>query len=163
MNIGDFLTEKFVWLKAPVQTPLEIFEEVNKKCMDHGFINETFLGKIIERESLFPTGLQMDGYGVAIPHTDPECINKQFIAVIIPEEEVSFNRMDDVNASVNVKLVFVLGLNQPHSQLAVLQELMLLLQNKDIVENIKNTVDKKYLINYLTELSKQKQIWKEEK
>lgn len=163
MNIEEFLSEDFIWLNEPVKSQLDVFEKVFTKCQDKGFVSEAFLEKIKEREKVFPTGLQLDGYGVAIPHTDPECVNKQFIAVFTPEEDVSFKRMDDSTAEVKVKIIFVLGLNQPHSQLAMLQELMVLLQDKEAVENLRKTTDKKQMIEYLSDLSKQKQRWKGEK
>lgn len=157
MNIGKFLTEEFIWLKTPSQSHTQVFEEVSIKGETLGYVDENFLEKIKERENTFPTGLQLDGYGVAIPHTDPECIKKQFIAVITPEDDIPFMRMDNVNEEVKVKLIFVLGLNQPHSQLSILQELMVLLQDKEVVGKIRNSVDKNEIIEYLSNLSTQKQ------
>ncbi len=156
MNLGDYLREEFIWIKEPFSTPSDVFEEVFKRCKNSGYVNEEFIEKINERELLFPTGLQMDGYGVAIPHTDPECVLKQFIAVVIPEREVVFKRMDDATEDVDVDIIFVLGLNQPHSQLATLQELMLLLQEKETVRKLETFNNDKEIVNYLTNVSKQK-------
>lgn len=155
MTIVDYLREEHIWIKEPVNTPSDVFEQVFKRCKSFGYVNEEFIEKINERELLFPTGLQMDGYGVAIPHTDPECVNKQFIAVFIPEKDVVFKRMDDATADVDVNVIFVLGLNQPHSQLAILQELMVLLQEKEIIEKLETCNDEKEIVNYLINVSKQ--------
>lgn len=154
MNIEDFLKPEMVWLSEKVSTPVEVFEVVTQKADKLGYINDTFLEKIKEREEKFPTGLQLDGYGVAIPHTDAECIEEQFVAIIIPNKIVPFKRMDDGTQEVQAQIIFVLGLNEPHSQLSMLQELMGLLQDKEVVKNLREIKDKKILISYLTELSK---------
>ena len=52
------------------------------------------------------------------------------------KEPVEFNSMEDSSQKVNVKLAFMLGLNQPHSQLEALQQLMQLIQDKDKVEEL---------------------------
>ena len=49
----------------------------------------------------------------------------------------------------NVKLAFVLGLNQPHSQLTILQELMQLIQNKETVNALINANDKEDILKII--------------
>jgi PTS system galactitol-specific IIA component len=158
MNIEKFLTSEMVWLGEKSRTPVEIFESVAQKGLEKGYVNESFLEKITLREHDFPTGLQLDGYGVAIPHTDADCIERQFVSVVIPEESVPFKRMDDNAQEVRAQVVFVLGLNEPHSQLTMLQELMRLLQDKEVVTKLRGMKKAKEVVNYLTDLSKQTQL-----
>lgn len=157
MNIEKFLKPEMIWLGEKATAPVEVFETVAEKGKEQGYVNGKFLEKIKEREANFPTGLQLEGYGVAIPHTDADCIDEQFVAVVIPEEGVSFKRMDDSSQEVEAQAIFVLGLNEPHSQLAMLQGLMGLLQNKDVVQTLRKTDSPEEVITYLTELSKQAQ------
>ena len=103
-----------------------------------------FLEKIIKREETFPTGLQLENNGVAIPHTDADTIEKEFVAVITLEDKgVPFKRMDDPNEEVEAKVVFVLGLNQPHQQLEMLQSLMAFIQDNEKLKQLETaqTVD----------------------
>ena len=44
--------------------------------------------------------------------------------------------MENENQMVNAKLIFVLGLNKPHCQLAVLQQIMRTIQNKNYVNQL---------------------------
>jgi PTS system galactitol-specific IIA component len=74
--------------------------------------------------------------GVAIPHTDAECVLEEFVAVVVNKEPVEFKSMEDINQSVKASVVFVLGLNQAHAQLEMLQSLMGLLQNEAILKDI---------------------------
>lgn len=156
MNLGEFLKPEFIWIKAPSKTQQDVFELVAAKAKETDSVTDEFLSKINEREKTFPTGLQLEGYGVAIPHTDPECVNDQFIAIVTTEDGIPFKRMDDSSKEVHVNVIFVLGLNEPHSQLAVLQQLMSILQNKETVDNILKTENKEEIIHYLAQLSEQK-------
>ena len=75
-------------------------------------------------------------FGAAIPHTDAECILEEFVAVITLQDPVSFYSMEDNNQQVKAQIVFVLGLNQPHAQLEMLQSLMGLLQNEAVLAEL---------------------------
>ena len=73
-----------------------------------------------------------------------DTIEKEFVAVITLENEgVPFKRMDDPNEEVEAKVVFVLGLNQPHQQLEMLQSLMAFIQDNEKLKQLETaqTVD----------------------
>lgn len=90
---------------------------------------------IIQREKDFPTGLNAPSIGVAIPHTDAVHVNKPQIAVARLAEPVSFLQMGD-GANVDVRLLFMLALKEPHAQLATLQKLMALIQDEAAVKDL---------------------------
>ena len=75
-------------------------------------------------------------FGAAIPHTDAECVLEEFVAVITLQEPVVFYSMEDNSTQVKAQIVFVLGLNQPHAQLKMLQSLMGLLQNETVLSEL---------------------------
>ena len=90
----------------------------------------------MKREKEFPTGIQLMNFGAAIPHTDAECVLEEFVAVITMQEPVAFHSMEDNTKQVKAQIIFVLGLNQPHAQLEMLQSLMGLLQNETILSEL---------------------------
>lgn len=98
-----------------------------------GIVKDTFKQAVIERESKFATGLLGEYVGVAIPHTDPEHVNKSQIAFARLREPVHFKQMGD-EADVPVKLVFMLALKEAHAQLETLQKLMGILQDETIIK-----------------------------
>lgn len=153
MGLEQFLKRDLIWIKAPCKKPQDIFEMVALKAREGNRVTENFLEKILERERVFPTGLQLDGYAVAIPHTDPECVNEQFIAVITSDEGILFNRMDDPNEEVIANAIFMLGLNEPHNQLEVLQQLVAILQDRPSVEKMLLMEDETDIIKLLSKLS----------
>ena len=136
MYLIDFLKEKMIWLDNRCRNTIELFQMVSDQALQLDLVTTSFLSKISERESCFPTGIQLNGYGIAIPHTDPDCIKEQFIGIIIPQKTISFKSMENEKQVVNVDLIFILGLNQPHCQLTVLQQIMRVIQNKNHVNQL---------------------------
>lgn len=136
MYLIDFLKEKMIWLDNRCRNTIELFQMVSDQALQLDLVTTSFLSKINERESCFPTGIQLNGYGIAIPHTDPDCIKEQFIGIIIPQKTISFKSMENEKQVVNVDLIFILGLNQPHCQLTVLQQIMRVIQNKNYVNQL---------------------------
>lgn len=108
----------------------------------HGIVTDTFENAIIDREKRFPTGLQLDSYGVAIPHADSVYVNRSQIAIMTLKEPVPFQQMSDASLTVSVNLIFMLALKDSKSQLLTLKSLMGLLQKSEEVKEIialKNT------------------------
>lgn len=136
MYLINFLKEKMIWVNNTCQDTSELFQMVADQALQLDLVTDAFLTKIKQRESSFPTGIQLNGYGIAIPHTDPECIKEQFIGIVIPQKHISFKSMENENQMVNANVIFILGLNKPHCQLTVLQQIMRTIQNKDYVNQL---------------------------
>lgn len=150
IKIKNFLQDPLILLHTDYHSSDELFKEVNSIAYAKDFVNDQFLPKIVKREASFPTGLQLEDGGVAIPHTDADTIKKEFVAVIVNNSPVEFKRMDDPALAVNAQLVFVLGLNQPHAQLEMLQELMEVIQNETLLKDIRKASDKETVKSLLS-------------
>lgn len=137
MKLEDYIRPELIFVNENFKSSSDMFETIYKKAFDLGYVHDTFLGKIIEREKNFPTGLQLEKMGVAIPHTDAECIKQEFVA-IVTTQPISFVSMEDFNQSVAAEIAFVLGLKEPHAQLEMLQSLMGLLQNAELLTQMRN-------------------------
>lgn len=138
VKLSDFLYEELIFTNKTFLSSEAVFEEFYDNALSKGYVTETFLEKIKEREQTFPTGIALTDYNVAIPHTDPECIKKEFVAIYTLEKPVKFSRMDDPIQQVDVDLIFILGLNQPHTQLEMLQCLMGVIQDRELIQQLKN-------------------------
>lgn len=136
ITLSDYLKESLVFVKQSFASSTDLFETVHQVAFDLGYVREDFCERVTAREATFPTGLQLEKIGVAIPHTDAECVHQEFVAVVTNEAPVTFQSMEDASQSVDASLVFVLGLNQPHAQLEMLQSLMGLLQNDAILQEL---------------------------
>jgi galactitol PTS system EIIA component len=137
-----FLKDELIKLNLSCSNQEQLFEVIFNEAFNNGYVEEMFLAKIKERESIFPTGLKLDDYSVAIPHTDPEYVKEQFISVATLKNPVIFHLMDDASQQTNVNVVILLGL-KAHSQLDVLQQLMQLIQNRSYVDRLLDAKDSK--------------------
>ena len=152
MELIKFINEELIFNKRDCKTKEEFFKMVHDKAFAKGFVKEEFYEKVLNRENTFPTGINLGEYGVAIPHTDAEYIEKEFIAICNFEDHIVLNSMEDENEKVNVKLAFVLGFNQPHNQLSALQELMGVIQNAEMVEKLINAKEKDEVVKLIESL-----------
>lgn len=135
-TLSSYVKAPLVFTQENFSSQEELFEQVAAKALDLGWVREDFLERIKKREEIFPTGIQLMNFGAAIPHTDAECILEEFVAVITLQEPISFYSMEDNQRQVKAQIVFVLGLNQPHAQLEMLQSLMGLLQNEAVLSEL---------------------------
>ncbi|MGG5370684.1 PTS sugar transporter subunit IIA [Enterococcus sp. AZ196] len=135
-TLSAYVKEPLVFAQENFSSQAELFEQVAQKALDLGWVREDFLDRIRKREETFPTGIQLMNVGAAIPHTDAECVLEEFVAVITMQESVVFHNMEDNNKQVKAQIIFVLGLNQPHAQLEMLQSLMGLLQNETVLSEL---------------------------
>lgn len=71
-------------------TDKEVLKQMASALQEEGYVKETFSDAIIQREISFPTGLPMGGINVAIPHTDPEHVNKAGFCLGILDKPVTF-------------------------------------------------------------------------
>ncbi len=149
MKLKNYLKKELIFYDLAVVDREDFFAKVSEKTFSLGYVNEEFQVNVIKREETFPTGLQLEDFAIAIPHTDAEYVKKEFIAVSLLKNTVQFNSMEDANQSVDVKVAFVLGLNQPHNQLEVLTELMNLFQNKEFMEKVIHSKSKEELENLI--------------
>lgn len=116
MRISEYFNKELIVTNLDVKSKEEIFKVLFKKLYDNGFVKESFLDAIIKREKTFPTGLQLNTYNVAIPHTDPEHVIKPAIAIATLSKPVIFKNMANPLEEVNVSIVFMMALNEAHSQ-----------------------------------------------
>ncbi|MFD1317592.1 PTS sugar transporter subunit IIA [Loigolactobacillus zhaoyuanensis] len=142
LKVSDYLREPLILLNTSFNNTDELFTGVNEIAFEKGFVTDQFLPKIKARESTFPTGLQLEDRGVAIPHTDADTIKKEFVAIVVNQQPISFKRMDDPESTTPVKVAFVLGLNQPHAQLEMLQSLMGIIQDKAVLDKLETASNK---------------------
>lgn len=149
MELNKFINENLIKVNLPCKDRDELFKMMHDEAFKYGYVESSFFDGLMSRESVFPTGIKLTNYNVAIPHTDANHIKEEFIAIVVPEKPIEFKLMEDETQEEKVSLVFMLGLNKPHSQLEVLQELMALIQREDLVKQIVESQNKDQIENIL--------------
>ncbi|AEM77697.1 PTS sugar transporter subunit IIA [Thermoanaerobacter wiegelii] len=138
MKLTEFFHKELIVTKLEAKSKEEVFEILYRKLLENGYVKESFLEGIINREKTFPTGLLLNGNNVAIPHTDAEHVLKPAIAVATLCRPVVFKNMANPEEDVQVNIVFMIALNESHSQVEMLQQLVELIQNKNFLKSILN-------------------------
>ncbi len=99
-----------------------------------GFVRQSYPLAVLEREKSYPTGLQLDDMGVAIPHvTGAEHVVVSAIGVAQLKSPVVFYHMGDSDVKVRVELIFMMSILYPGDQLDILQKMMEVFENNDVM------------------------------
>jgi len=137
MNISDYLCKEAVILGLDAAFSEEVIRELGGKLRDQGFVKEDFIEAALEREANMPTGLPLGGeYNAAIPHVDIEYVNKSALGLATLKDEVVFYNMVESDEEVPCRLVIMLALDKPKSQIEMLQSVAAVLQNPEIIQNL---------------------------
>jgi galactitol PTS system EIIA component len=144
ININEYLSKDLIINNLEDETTDDIFHVLSDMLLKSNYVKDSFYKGLVERESKFPTGLTLGKYNVAIPHTDVIHVINPAIAIATLKHPVLFNNMDG-DGKVKVNIVFAMVLNEPHSQILMLQQLMLLIQNEDILKSMNEAKDSEQL------------------
>lgn len=153
MKIIDLIKEELIYTKLNVETTDNLFRELSDNLFRNGYVKKSFYEGLRKREEVFPTGVALQEYNVAIPHTDAEHVIKPCISVATLERPIKFKCMEDDTVDVDVNVVFMLALNEAHSQLEMLRQLIQLIQNKSILKQILKAKNEVEIIKLIEKIS----------
>ncbi|HHK9389198.1 TPA: PTS sugar transporter subunit IIA [Escherichia coli] len=98
-------------------------------------VKESWLNAMRKREAEYPTGIELEGYSIAIPHCDSEHANQPSIYIIRLPDAIPVNRADE-DGILWVRLVVNLIVTDPADQLRLLKPLFNHLQNEEFYQNL---------------------------
>ena len=109
--------------------------------IDAGYVKDSYKDGILKREGIYPTGLFTGGVNVAVPHTDCVHVNQDAIAVGLLSEPIVFKAMDNPERDVDISIIVMLALKEPHGQIDMLQKVIALVKQQKELEKILNLKD----------------------
>ncbi len=127
----------------------EAIKKMSDLLIDNGMAKETYYDALIRREENFPTGLEGAGIGFAIPHADIEHVRRTSMAVGILKDSVEFSSMEDYDKEIDVKIIIMLAVREPSKQVALLQSLMEMMQDKEVINELLEVNNNDNLVNSL--------------
>lgn len=142
--------EELILLELKATDWEEALNKMSENLFEQKIVKESFKNAVVNREKEFSTGLQSSKIGVAIPHTDAEHVNVQAISVAVLDKPVSFVHMGTADLSVEVEVIFMLAIKEPEGQLLLLQKLMDVFQKEEVLEKIRQSKDKKEILEIVT-------------
>ncbi|PAD25163.1 PTS fructose transporter subunit IIA [Niallia circulans] len=134
-----------VKVKLKVNSSEEVIKILGEMLLESGYVTDTYIDAVLQRELSLPTGLQIGRINVAIPHTDSTHVKESTIALATLEEPVSFQLMADPAQEVDVKLVFLLAVKEPKKQVKLLKQLMAIFQNEELLNRMEKAEDSRVI------------------
>ena len=145
------MATKYLVIQGTANNSEEAIALCGEALHEAGVVGEDFATACVEREKNFPTGLDIDGMGVAIPHTDVSHVNRPAIAIAVLKNPVTFIQMGTDDEEVGVKLVFMLAVTDPSAHIDELQRIIEIIQDKAVLEKLFETTDKEKIIEIIRE------------
>ena len=137
MKIKDYLDPGAIVLQLEAKTSEEVIRELGGLLLELGYVKEDFVDATIERERNMPTGLPLGGdFNAAIPHVDIEYVHKSALGLATLTKPVVFYNMVENEVEVPCRLVIMLALDQPKSQVEMLQSVAEILQDPETIEKL---------------------------
>lgn len=131
-----YFDEKVIILNGSAKTKEAALSELANLMLIKNSVNDNFLENVLKREEVYPTGLLVNGVGIAIPHTDSEYVKKSQLGFMSLESPIVFNEMGTLDKEVEVNLIFMLALKEAHEQLSMLQQLIEMFQNESVISSL---------------------------
>lgn len=119
----------------------EVIRRLGDLLYKNGYVKETYVQAVLDREVAFPTGLQTSTHGVAIPHTDTEHVIRPALAIGTLSQPVIFQGMGMPDTSIPVTVVIMLAVNDPQGIMPVLRSVLFILENGQAIEALAKSKD----------------------
>ena len=155
MGLDHFFSKDLVFcLEADNQE--QLFDQVATLLEDKKVVTDTYRSALIEREKMFPTGLDMEFLGkdlpnVAIPHTDTIHNLTENVVVVRLAKPVTFHNMIAPDKEVEVSLLFFIINNSSSSQTNILAQLMDFFTGNGHLEDLSKLTTPEGIYKYITE------------
>ena len=155
MGLDHFFRKDLVFcLEADNQE--QLFDQVATLLEEKKVVTDTYRSALIEREKIFPTGLDMEFLGkdlpnVAIPHTDTIHNLTENVVVVRLAKPVTFHNMIAPDKEVEVSLLFFIINNSSSSQTNILAQLMDFFTGNGHLEALSKITEPEALFKYISE------------
>lgn len=113
---------------------VEVIRRLGGLLFQHGYVKETYVQAVLDREVVFPTGLQTNLLGMAIPHTDTEHVIKPALAIATLANPVIFQAMGSPETEIPVTIVMMLAISDPKAVIPVLRSVLFILEKNEALE-----------------------------
>lgn len=138
---AEMFNRDFILFDVEAKNKEELIKLLADKLYDAGYVKDTFLNAVLEREKVYPTGLPTGGVKVALPHTYAEHVLKPIIVIANLKNPVAFKEMGNGVNDIMAELVFMLAVTDPKNEVTLLQKLMGIFSKEDVLLKLKSSRD----------------------
>lgn len=141
LHIDDLLHKRLVFCDVEATDQQDLLTRLCGEAHAQGFIKNSYLEAVLERERTYPTGLPTNIMKVAVPHTmDKSHVLRSAIVIARLKKPVAFKEMGNGERDVPVEMVFMLAVNGTHEQLNILQNVVGLFSREDVMAELKDAL-----------------------
>lgn len=145
------LDKELIFLDLDVQCSDAVMDILGGTLVKTGYCKPDYVEALKKREKEFPTGIDTSLIGIAIPHTAVDYVNKGKIAIARLENKVLFRQMGNDEEMVEVKLVFMLAVDNPQLHLTKLQSIVEVIQDESILMKLLSAKTEGQMIDAIKE------------
>ena len=149
--IWEALKKSLIVKEMEADSCEDVFRQLGGALIREGYAKSTYIEALCTREKEYPTGLDIEGFGVAIHHTDVSHVNQAATAIAVLKNPVTFIQMGSDDEEVSVKLVFMLAVVEPKAHMEELQRILSIIQDKAVLEQIAEAQDEETMIEIIKE------------
>lgn len=147
--IWEELDKNLIHLQMEAITPDDVLEKLGGTFIETGYSTQDYVVALKAREAQFPTGLDINGFGVAIPHTDAGYVIQETVGIATLKQPVKFIQMGSDDTPVMINVVFMLAIEDPKTHIKKLQKILRIIQDEVVLENIYKATSKDEVINII--------------
>lgn len=152
--IWEELKDSLIFTGLDAASYEDVMRQVGRAFIREGYVKESYIDALIAREQEFPTGLDVDGVGVAIPHTDVSHVKMAGTGIAVLKEPVTFVQMGTDDETVDVRLVFMLAVVNPNEHIDQLQRILAVIQDTKVLKQLLDVKDADQIIEIIKEKEK---------
>lgn len=131
----DLLKLEHVLVDVDASGAQEAIQKLTEPLVRTGHVTPEFADDVWQREGTFPTGLPTQPLAVAIPHADPDHVERSAVCIGLLRKPVQFAQMGtDGSTVLDVRIVFLLAIKEREKQVEMIQQLMAVIQNASLLE-----------------------------
>ncbi|MFT8949196.1 MAG: PTS sugar transporter subunit IIA [Liquorilactobacillus hordei] len=137
--VVDLILDKNLFLThLEAENNLDALGKIADNLYRHHYVEKNYRQAVLEREKEYPTGLPSHWPIVAIPHADYRLVRKTTISVATLSHSVKFHDMGDTNNTLDVDVIIMMAIGQPHGQVEMLQKIVGIIQDDGLRNDIFN-------------------------
>ena len=130
------IDERLIFQGLEYENSEEVLKFMADELEKYGYVKGSYFGGLMEREEVFPTGLNFGDYSVAIPHTETEHVLNSTLAIATLKNKVKFKCAEDHEKDTEVSVVCMIAFGEKEDKMDVLTKIIDFFGNKDEVKEM---------------------------
>ena len=133
--------KELIFLDIEAKDKQEVISRLADALFAAGKVRDTYKQAVLAREEVYPTGLPLGEYNIAMPHTFAEHVIEPVIAVARLKKPVDFLEMGTSDVHLPVSLVMMMAISNPQEQVGLLRRILRLLSDEETLQTVMASAD----------------------